>query len=242
MANQINERQLIIIGGGPGGYVAAIKAAQAGQKVALFEKNKLGGTCLNVGCMATKCMLKSAHSFLACDEMALYGVTVDDAVFDINRAVKYKQSVVDKLVGGVTMLMAKNRVEVIHDEASFLDDGTVEAGGKKYSFENLIIAAGSDAARPPISGLEEAGVLYSHDALSIDHVPKSIAIIGGGVVAVEFAEFFGSLGSEVTVIEMMPRLVPGMDPDLGAAVQRILFRKGVKVYTDARVTGIEKGR
>lgn len=242
MANQKAERQLIVVGGGPGGYVAAIKAAQAGLKVTLIEKNRLGGTCLNVGCMATKCLLKSAHSFLSCDEMARYGVTVDDAVFDIGRTVQYKNAVVNKLVGGVSGLMAKNRVEVINGAASFVDDGTVEVDGTQYAFEKLIIAAGSDVAKPPIPGLDEAGVLYSHDALSIDHVPKSIVIIGGGVVAMEFAEFFTCIGSEVTVIEMMPRLIPGMDPELGDAVQRFMTKKGVTVYTGAKVTGIEKGK
>ena len=112
MAENLNKRQLIVIGGGPGGYVAAIKAAQAGLKVTLVEKKRVGGTCLNVGCMATKCFLKSAHSFYECDEMARYGVTVDDADFDIHQIVKYKDAVVNKLVGGVTMLLAKNRVEV----------------------------------------------------------------------------------------------------------------------------------
>jgi dihydrolipoamide dehydrogenase len=242
MANQRAERQLIVVGGGPGGYVAAIKAAQAGLKVTLIEKKRLGGTCLNVGCMATKCLLKSAHSYLSCDEMARYGVTVDDAVFDIGRTVKYKNAVVDRLVGGISGLLAKNRVEVITGAANFVDDGTVEADGVQYTFQNLIIAAGSDVAKPPIPGLEEAGVLYSHDALSIDHVPKSIVIIGGGVVAMEFAEFFNCIGSEVTVIEMMPRLIPGMDPELGDMVQRFMAKKGVTVYTGAKVTGIERGR
>ena len=200
MAENLNKRQLIVIGGGPGGYVAAIKAAQAGLKVTLVEKKRVGGTCLNVGCMATKCFLKSAHSFYECDEMARYGVTVDDADFDIHQIVKYKDAVVNKLVGGVTMLLAKNRVEVINGEASFLDDSTIIVGDQKYEFENLIIAAGSDVARLPLPGLDEAGVIYSHDALSIDHVPNSICIIGGGVVAVEFAEFFSCLGSEVSML------------------------------------------
>ena len=229
MAENLNKRQLIVIGGGPGGYVAAIKAAQSGLKVTLVEKKRVGGTCLNVGCMATKCLLKSAHSFFECDEMARYGITVDDANFDIRQIIKYKDTVVNKLVGGVTMLLAKNRVEVINGEASFVDDSTIAVGDQQYEFENLIIAAGSDVAKLPLPGLEEAGVIYSHDALSIDHVPDRICIIGGGVVAVEFAEFFSCLGSEVSILEMMPRLVPAMDPEISAAVERILKKKGAAV-------------
>ena len=241
MAENLNKRQLIVIGGGPGGYVAAIKAAQSGLKVTLVEKKRVGGTCLNVGCMATKCLLKSAHSLFECDEMARYGITVDDANFDIRQIIKYKDTVVNKLVGGVTMLLAKNRVEVINGEASFVDDSTIAVGDQQYEFENLIIAAGSDVAKLPLPGLEEAGVIYSHDALSIDHVPDSICIIGGGVVAVEFAEFFSCLGSEVSILEMMPRLVPAMDPEISAAVERILKKKGAAVYTGAKVTDIKKG-
>ena len=241
MAENVNKKQLIVIGGGPGGYVAAIKAAQAGQKVTLIEKNKLGGTCLNFGCMATKCFLKSAHSYFECDEMARYGITVDDADFDIGQIVRYKDSVVSKLVGGVTMLMAKNRIEVINGEAFFVDSETIAVGDNLYGFDNLIIAAGSDVAKLSLPNVDEANVLYSHDVLSIDHVPESVTIIGGGVVAIEFAEFFGCLGTEVTVLEMMPRLVPGMDPEISAAVERILKKKGVKICTGAKVTGIKKG-
>ena len=241
MDSKAKARQLIVIGGGPGGYVAAIKASQEGQKVMLIEKNRIGGTCLNAGCIATKCLLNSAHSFAACDTMAAYGVTVEDAVFSIDRAVKYKDSVVDKLVSGVAYLLEKHRVEVINGTAAFCDDRTIEVNGEKFTFENLIIAAGSDVLRPSIPGIETGGVMYSHDALSIGHVPESLAIIGGGVVSMEFAEFFSSIGTRVTVVEMMPEILPGMDRELGAAVRQVMTRKGVSVYTGVKVTGIEKG-
>lgn len=242
MSSMANARQVIVIGGGPGGYVAAIKASQAGRKVTLIERNRVGGTCLNVGCIATKCLLNAAHCFASCDSMSRYGVTVDDAAFSIQRAVKYKNTVVDKLVGGVAYLLAKNGVEIINGTAGFLNDETLAVNGEEFGFEHLIIAAGSDAARPPIPGLEASGALYSHDALSIDHVPERITIIGGGVVSMELAEFFSSVGSAVTVIEMMPELLPAMDGELGAAAGRIMRNKGVAVFTGASVTGIERGR
>jgi dihydrolipoamide dehydrogenase len=237
----MQKRDLIIIGGGPGGYVAAIRASQLGIKATLIEKGELGGTCLNVGCIPTKALLQSANLYNGVRAAAEFGVDAQGAAFDLGRIMQRKAAIVKRLTGGVGMLLKKNGVEVIKGEARFTGDGTIEVNGKAYSFDNAIIAAGSKPAVPPIPGVDGQNVLFSTDALSVDRIPESIAVIGGGVIAVEFASIFNSFGSRVTIIEMMPDILPLIDGELSRSLRKVLEGRGIAIHTGARVEAIREG-
>lgn len=235
----MEEKDLVIIGGGPGGYVPAIKAAQKGIKVTLIEEDELGGTCLNRGCIPTKALLKSAHMFESLNKTKNFGISVENPKFEISEAVKWKERVVKRLTAGVKSLLAKNNVEVINGRAVFTANNKLEVNGSQLVFKNAIIAAGSVPIKLPIPGIDKPHVVYSKEALNLTELPQKLVIIGGGVIGVEFADIFGSAGSEVTIIEMMPRILPVMDEEISTTLEKVLKSKGIQILTQTKVVEIK---
>ncbi|MBE5900849.1 MAG: dihydrolipoyl dehydrogenase [Lachnospiraceae bacterium] len=237
--------EVLVIGGGPGGYVAAIYAAKNGKQVILAEKEHLGGTCLNIGCIPTKALVKSAEVFAEIKKAKEFGICLEsEATPDMNAIMDRKEEVVKRLVGGVEHILKKNNVEVLCGTAAFTDDKTVKVTGEEeyeVTFDDVIIATGSKVAKVPIPGIDLPFVLNSTSALSLRELPKSIAIIGGGVIGLEFAFLYRHLGVEVTVIEFMDRLVSVLDSDASSEILRQAKKAGIKVSTSAKVTEIRTG-
>lgn len=235
---------VLILGGGPGGYVAAIKAAQNGLKTALIEKEVVGGICLNHGCIPTKALLKSAKVYKQFKHAADYGITLKgDVDFDWTSMMKRKDKVVKQLTGGVAGLLKKNGVEVFNGFGEVLSSTKVKVNEQTLETKNLILATGASPFIPPIDGLKEAfdkGIaVTSRELLQIKKAPKSLVIIGGGVIGVEFATIFGALGSKVTIIEMMDGILPPMDDDIRKAYTKLLQRDGIDILTSAEVKSVE---
>ena len=231
---------LIVIGAGPGGYEAAAYAAKLGRKVALFEKSELGGTCLNVGCIPTKTLLRSARALEDCRAAAQYGVTVGAAAFDMAAVQARKQQVVAMLIKGVAGMLKRAGVDVIKAEAKLAGRGKVVADGKEYEAANILVATGSVPAAPPIPGLRDnPGVLDSTGILGLDAVPESLVIIGGGVIGLEFASFFATVGTKVTVVEMLPKIAPVVDEEIGKKLMGELKKAGVVFHLSCKVVRIE---
>lgn len=234
---------VIVIGGGPGGYVAAIKSAQLGKKTCIIEKRHFGGVCLNEGCIPTKTLLRSSEVLKEVRESAKFGVTdvdVKDAKMDMAAVQNRKTQIVRQLVGGIEGLLRGNRVSVVNGSASFLDKNTVEVSGEKYTAENIIIASGSDVKMLPIEISEKAMVLTSKEALELCNVPEDITIIGGGVIGVEFAYFLNSIGTKVTIVEFLDRILPMVDDEITAQVTKQLIKSGIKIYTGSKVSEIRE--
>ncbi len=230
-----------VIGGGPGGYVAAIKAAQSGLATVLFEKEKLGGVCLNRGCIPTKALLKSASVYHTAKNAATFGVSAQGASFDWPAVMARKEKVVGQLVGGIGTLVGANKIELVTAEAAVKDAHTVTAGGNEYAVKNIILATGSQPSLPPIEGIHEAGVLTSNELLSIGELPKSLAVVGGGVIGLEFAFMLRRFGVKVTIIEMLPDIIAMADAAVISAVTKDIKKAGIALATGARVKRIEKG-
>ncbi len=233
-----------IIGGGPGGYVAAIRASQLGAKVILIEKDKLGGVCLNHGCIPAKTLLHSSQTYRMLKNLSTIGINVKDVSFDFKKMHAYKKTVVNRLFGGINYLMRKNGVSVLSGTGSFLDSNTIicTASNKKVSigFKKAIIATGSTSALPPIQGINGKGIVNSDYLINMERVPESILIIGGGAVGVEFASIYNSLGSRVTIIEMMDHLLPELDSSLGASLFKFLTKEGINIHLKAKVVAIQE--
>lgn len=236
---------LLIIGGGPAGYVAAERAGHKGLKVVLFEKNSLGGVCLNEGCIPTKTLLYSAKTYENALHGDRYGVFGDNIRFDYGKMVSRKKKVVRKLVLGVESQMKSNNVEVVKGAALITgrssDGVSVESNGVAYVGKNLLICTGSEASVPPIPGLSEAGdiVMTNREILALEERPESLVVIGGGVIGMEFASFFNSLGTKVTVVEMLPEILGGLDVEISAMLRDIYAKKGVTFHLQARVTKVD---
>ena len=237
---------LAIIGGGPGGYTAAERAGAAGLSVVLFEKNELGGVCLNEGCIPTKTLLYSAKVFDYARHADLYGVSVEGASFDYSKILKRKTKVVRKLVGGVKLKMKNSGVTVVGGEAviagSVAGGFVVSCGGTEYVTSRLLICTGSEAVVPPIPGIKDAGdvIVTNREILALEEPPAELVVIGGGVIGMEFASFFNSIGSKVTVIEMMPKILGPMDSEISELLQKQYAKKGVEFRLGCKVTGIER--
>ncbi|MGE4320685.1 MAG: dihydrolipoyl dehydrogenase [Acholeplasmataceae bacterium] len=234
---------VVIIGGGPGGYVAAIKSAQSGLKTALIEKEVVGGICLNHGCIPTKTMLKSSKVYKQMLHAKDYGLLASEVGFDWKAIMDRKNSVVKKLTTGVGFLLKKNGVEVYQGLGVVKDKSTVEVNGETLKTKNLILATGASPIVPPIPGLQEAYekgfAVTSRELLAIDHVPNHLVIIGGGVIGVEFATVFSSFGSDVTIIEKLDGILPMMDDDIRTAYTKTLKKDGIKIFTSAEVKGVD---
>ena len=230
---------IIILGGGPGGYIAAERAGARGLSVLLIEKRELGGVCLNEGCIPTKTLLNSAKNYLHGIEAGQFGVSFDNPRFDLETAMKWKERVVSTLVKGVAYQMKTHSVEVIKGEGRLVGSDTVEVGGKRYQGKNIILATGSEAMVPPIPGADGKNVLTSREILQIDAMPKSLAVIGGGVIGTEFACFFSSFDTEVHVIEMLDEIIPFMDKDLTKMLRRELKGR-INFHLGCRVEKIDE--
>lgn len=231
---------LAVIGAGPGGYVAALRAAQLGAQVVLIERDQVGGVCLNQGCIPSKALLRSVEVYRLAREGRRFGVTAPEVKLDWRAAQSRKRKVVKGLAGGVERLLERAGVELVRGEARFVSpDAVVVDDGERIEARYFIVATGSRPTRPPIPGLDLPGVLDSQQVLEIEELPESICIIGGGAIGAEFATLFASAGVQVTLIEMLPRLLPMLDHSLGQGLQWSLERRRVEVLTGARVTGIE---
>lgn len=235
---------LAILGGGPAGYVAAEKAAKGGMSVVLFEKRELGGVCLNEGCIPTKTLLYSAKLFDYARHSDKYGVSVSDASLDFPAVMKRKEKVVKKLVGGVRVRMREAAVEVVKENA-FIEGAVpggfaVSAGEGRYEAARLLVCTGSEAAVPPIPGVAESpAIVTNRELLGLSEIPENLVIIGGGVIGMEFASFFNSVGSKVTVIEMLPKILGPMDQEISAMLQAQYAKKGVEFHLSCKVVAVE---
>lgn len=235
---------LIIIGGGPGGYVAAIKAAQNNLSVALIEKDVVGGICLNHGCIPTKALLKSAITYKNVLEAKAFGVHLnnDSVTFNINDAVKRKNDVVRRLTSGVKMLLNKNGVTVINGYGKLINKNEVKVNDELFYGKNIILATGGSAFIPPIKGINEAidsgFVVTSKELLNSSSVPKHLTIIGGGVIGIEFANMFNAFGSKVTIVEMAPTILTQMDEDVIKEYDKLLKKDNIEVITNAKVISV----
>lgn len=227
---------LIIIGAGPGGYVAAERAGEMGKKVLIIEKAELGGICTNWGCIPTKSLLNSAKHFVHAVESAKYGVHCGEVRFDLKEAMAWKQEVVETLRSGIAFLMKKNDVDVVFGEASVEDRTHVSVGETTYEGKNLMIATGSSPFIPPIPGADKPIVKTSRDMLVLEEVPKELVVIGGGVIGMEFSSVFSSLGTKVTVIEMLDEILPMADAEFAKLMRREM--KKVTCKTSCKVEEI----
>jgi dihydrolipoamide dehydrogenase len=236
---------LVVIGTGPGGYVCAVRAAQLGMKVAVVEKNAtLGGTCLNIGCMPSKALLHASEMFEeAAHSFAKMGVSVGAPKLDLPAMMNFKQQGIDGNVKGVDFLMKKNKIDVIHGKGKILGAGKVEATGNPSTqvveTKNIVIATGSDIARLRGIDIDEKRIVSSTGALSLDKVPAKLLIVGAGVIGLELGSVWHRLGSEVTVVEFLDRILPGMDGEIARQFQRILEKQGFRFKLGAKVTGVD---
>lgn len=236
---------IIIIGAGPGGYETALEAAKRGHSVTIFNGGKLGGTCLNEGCIPTKCLCKSAEVVAQFKEADKFGI--DDFTFtvDYNKMIARKQEVVDTLRDGVASMLKSAKVNVVNSMARFKDARTVIALDEnsqevEYDADDIIIATGSTSKSLPIVGHDLDCVMDSTDILEKEYVPASLTIIGGGVIGMEFASIFSNLGSQVTVIEFMKQILPPFDSDIAKRLKQTLTKKGIKIITSAAAKKIEQ--
>lgn len=231
---------VLVIGGGPGGYVAAIRAAQLGAKVTLAERAEIGGTCLNRGCMPTKALLHSSEVYELATNSVDIGIIGRDVAVDWPRVQATRQSVSDKLTGGVRALMRANKVTVVEGEAKFTGPKTVEVGGKTLNPDKIIIAVGSKPVMPPIPGLKECPACIDSTAcLKLDHIPESLVVIGGGVIGVELGSVYRRFGSKVSVLELQDRILPQMDGELAELAAAQLVAEGMDLRTGAKVTRVD---
>jgi dihydrolipoamide dehydrogenase len=233
---------LAVIGGGPAGYVGAIRAAQLGKKVTCVEKERAGGTCLNWGCIPTKSLLRNAELYHVLQKRAAdFGFRFDNLSYDWKKIISRSRGVADKLAGGVEFLFKKNKIDYLRGEATVPSPGKVsyrtkEGNTETIDTENILIATG--AVSRDLRGLATNGktVLNSHDAMIVDPQPKKLIVIGAGAIGIEFASFFNAFGTDVTVVEMLPNVLPVEDTEVSIALEKSLIKQGIKIYTGAEVT------
>jgi dihydrolipoamide dehydrogenase len=235
----MNKFDLIVIGGGPGGYVAAIRAAQLGAKVALIEKDQVGGTCLNRGCIPTKALIASSSFYTKVQKADNFGITTGEVKLDWPKVIERKNKIVAKLVKGVEQLLKGNGVEVIAGEGKVLEPGKVEvvqpdSGKLLVVSRKLILAMGSSPACLPGIKFDQKNILSSDDLLNLSEPPAKLDIVGGGVIGLHFAQIYSALGTKITIHEALPEILPGVDDEIVALIKRILKRKGIEVLTGAR--------
>ena len=241
----MSEYQLLVIGAGPGGYEAALQAAKLGIRTAVIENRDVGGTCLNRGCIPTKTLLHSSELVNGLKNGKKCGVTAETVTVNIGRIFEHKRDVSEKLRSGIESMFESAKVDLLRGTGTICGEGSVkltsEAGERMLTADSIMIATGSVPARPPIPGLDLPGVLTSDEILDgADHLYKSIVIIGGGVIGVELATFYNDLGSEVTIIEGLDRLLPNMDKELGQNLNMILKKRGIKIFTSSLVSNVTR--
>lgn len=231
---------IIVIGAGPGGYETALLAAERGKKVLLVNGGRLGGTCLNAGCIPTKCMVRDAAIVSLMKDPEEFGVTNVSFDVDFSRVVERRNKVVSSLREGIDALLKRAKVTVVEGFASFVDASSIRVNEEVYTASDIIIATGSESKSIPVPGADEKWVLDSTDILAIDYIPKSLTIVGGGVIGLEFASVFNAFGSDVTVVEFLKNIAPTFDSDISKRLKQSLSKRGVKVLTGAAVKRIEK--
>jgi len=239
------DKDLLIIGGGPGGYVAAIRASQLGAKVTIIEEDKVGGTCLNRGCIATKALYKNAEVLNTIKKSDEFGISIASYSLDMTKVQNRKNEVSDNLRGGIEQLLKGFNIEVIYGKASFVDENKIEYTANEgikntITANKIIIATGSSVQKLPIEGIDLPNVITSNEALNLDYVPNDIVIIGGGVIGIEFAGIFASFGANVTVVEYAPRILPMLDEEMVKRLTMYLKKKGIKINAGVGVKKVEQ--
>lgn len=235
---------VIVIGAGPGGYVAAIKCAKAGLRTAIVENRRVGGTCLNRGCIPAKAMIHASSLYREMQEAEKFGVSAERITFDYEKIVSYKEETTEKLCRGIEQLLKGNGVTILCGKGRLEQNKIVRVTGEEseecYEADHIILAAGSKPLVLPIPGLELPGVLTSDELFKLTEMPESLVIIGGGVISVEFASVYANLGCKVTIVEAMPRLIPNMDKEISQNLKMILKKRGVNIHTSASVQRVEQ--
>ena len=237
------ECDVAVLGGGPAGYTAAIRAAQLGGKVACIEREpELGGTCLRVGCIPTKAWVQTAHALHdARETFAKLGVGVSEPQLDFGQAAAWKDGVVKQMTGGVASLLKANGVEWVRGAGKFTSTTTISVeGGEDVTFKSAIVATGSYPVRPPIPGLDSPRCVDSTGLLAQSEVPRRLVVLGGGIIGCEFASIFAHFGTEVTIIEMLPTLIPQEDADAAKELQKAFKRRGIAMHLEKQCTGVEE--
>lgn len=238
-----NKYDIAIMGGGPAGYVAAERAGAKGLSVVIFDKRALGGVCLNEGCIPTKTLLNSAKYLEHAQEASKYGIEVDSVGFNFGKIMARKDKVVKKLVSGVGAKMKHAKADVVLAEAIIRekrgDEITITAEGRDYKASRLLLCTGSEAAVPPIPGLDKNVVMTNREILQLKELPQSLVIIGGGVIGTEFADFFNAMGTKVTVIEMLPEILTGVDEEICAFIRKEFTKRGIDYHLSAKVTELK---
>lgn len=235
----MSKYDIIVLGSGPGGYVTAIRASQLGLKTAIIEKESLGGVCLNWGCIPTKALLKSAQVFEYLKHAEDYGLTVKSADKDFGKVVERSRGIADGMSKGVQFLMKKNKIDVIDGFGKLKTGKKVEVDGKEYSADHIIIATGARSRE--LSGITQDGkkVIGYREAMTLTEQPKSMIVVGSGAIGVEFSNFYKSMGTEVTIVEFLPSLVPLEDDDVSKQFERIFKKSGIKVMTNSSVESVD---
>jgi dihydrolipoamide dehydrogenase len=233
--------QVVVVGTGPGGYVGAIRAAQLGLRTAVVEKDQLGGTCLNWGCIPTKAWIVTAHLYEQIRRAREFGIEVGEPRINWKLLVERKNKVVSQLTGGVKQLLQGRKVEILRGAGTLSAPGRIVVtgadGAREIAAENILLATGAVATLPPGFTLDGERVITSQEALDLSHQPRRLAVLGGGVVGVEFACFFAAIGTEVTLIEMLPRLVPAEDDEIAQALEREMKKQKVTIPPTPRWKG-----
>src|SRR6202795_2268795 len=231
---------VVVIGGGPGGYVAALRAAQLGARTAVVERDRVGGTCLVRGCIPTKALLPSAELYTLAKAGAPFGVVADKIGVDWSAALGRKTEVVDKLVKGVEGLLKAGGVTLVRGTASLAGKGAIDVSGERIQAKDIVIATGSAAGRIPLKGADLT--IDSDQILELKEIPRRLAVIGGGVVGMEFAAMFAALGTKVTVLEMLPQILPMVDADLVNLYTKHLAGIGGAIHTNSKVAEVVKAK
>jgi len=239
----MSKYDIIVLGSGPGGYVTAIRASQLGFKTAIVEKENLGGVCLNWGCIPTKALLKSAQVFEYLQHAGDYGLTVKEYDKDFDAVVNRSRNVADGMSKGVQFLMKKNKIDVINGFGKVKTGKKVEVDGKDYSADHIIIATGARSRELPNLPQDGKKVIGYRQAMTLKKQPKKMIVVGSGAIGIEFAYFYNAMGTEVTVVEYLPNIVPVEDTDVSKQLERSFKKNGIKIMTSAEVTQVEtKGR
>ncbi len=235
----MNKYDIIVLGSGPGGYVTAIRASQLGLKTAIIEKESLGGVCLNWGCIPTKALLKSAQVFEYLKHAEDYGLNVKEASHDFSAVVKRSRSVADGMSNGVLFLMKKNKIDVINGFGTLKPGKKVDVEGKIYSADHIIIATGARSRELPSLPQDGEKVIGYRKAMTLNKQPKKMIVVGSGAIGVEFAYFYNAMGTDVTVVEYLPNIVPVEDEDVSKQLERSFKKSGIKVMTSSEVTHVD---
>ena len=235
----MSKYDIIILGSGPGGYVTAIRASQLGFKTAIVEKENLGGVCLNWGCIPTKALLKSAQVFEYLKHAEDYGLSVKDADKDFGAVVKRSRGVADGMSKGVQFLMKKNKIDVINGYGKIKPGKKIDVEGTEYSANHIIIATGARSRELPSLPQDGKKIISYREAMTLDKQPKKMIVVGSGAIGVEFAYFYNSMGTDVTIVEYLPKIVPVEDADVSKQLERSFKKSGIKIMTSAEVTSVD---